>query len=211
MSTANDSSTTILAPAIALMRERFPDGVDLYLECFCNSDWAVGPAYVARRLSADFLSLVDTAATAVKTHGWAEVSLNNGPSEVAKSDLEPRYWNVQVCDDGMWFRGMPKEGNEYIESRHLPLEHLSLALGVDELASWKDDKLLPEYFRWHGGVLVFGTSDVDDLCEMISEKHPEIEARVNAIEMQLVIDKDAAAPAQDDVNATGATRRRMGL
>lgn len=208
-STKNDSDSTILASAVELLRERFPDGVDLYLECFCNSDWASGPAFIGRKLTADFLSLVDTAATAVKTHGWADVSLNNGPGEVAKSDIEPRYWNVQVCDDGMWFRGMPKEGNEYVESRHLPLEHLSRALGVDELASWKDDKLLPEYFRWHGGVLVFGTSDVDELCEMISEAHPEIEARVNAIEMQLVIDKEPSAPA--DADASPKARRRLGM
>lgn len=160
-----------LSRAIALLDAAFPGGVDLYLECFCNSDTLAGPAYLGRKLTSDFLYSVSKAAAAVEANHWREVTLNLIPSEVPQADNAVDYWVLKVTDDGMWFHGSPKAGHESVETCYVSFEPLAQALGMNPRASQVGAALPPGNFMWHEGALVFGTTDVEALCSKIAQEH----------------------------------------
>jgi hypothetical protein len=191
-----------------LARERIGAGVEVFLECFANSDYSAGPAYASLRVTEQALSKVINAARACEENDWNFVELGLAPArwqgedDDGSVDLRIRYWDMRVYKDALHFHGMPKEGNDSVESRSLDLAMLYQALTLEP-----DSEEMPENMAWFGGVLVYDTGNLDGLCEQLAEDYPEIEAQENALEMQRVI---AEAPPADADVAPKRTRR-LGL
>jgi len=187
------------APAL----ERLGSGVEVFIECYANSDWAAGPSYAALHLDQSAFDRLTHAMKCCVEHGWSMIETNGGPSswddDENRCDLSVRSWYLRVGKDGFWFYGMPKEGNDTVESRGLDITKLVEALNA---SPEPDDASMPENFVWFGGALVFGTSDVHSLCDMVAEARPDIEATENALEMNRVIEcaPRAAEPAEASVH-----------
>lgn len=189
-----------------LARERLAAGVEVFIGCYTSSEWGTGPAYAALRLSEEKLATILKAAKACADNDdWNFIELSMGPSrtqcDVNDSDitLNIRYWDLRVLKDSMAFFGMPKEGDETVESRTLDLADLFRSLNAEP-----DSGSLPENMVWFGNALIFDRSEVDELCNTIAEDIPEIKAQENARVMRRVINE---MPAPDPAEAPKRSRR----
>lgn len=194
-----------LEPLNALARQRLADGgfVDLYVECYVNSEYGTGPAWAVLRLDMRFLDLVETASSEVirrEADGWSSIALQRGPVswDEEGSDVGVKYWSMSVSADAVSLVGQPKYGTETVESRVVPLKDLVQALNADEMATLRvlTDESMPINFAWHGGVLVYGVSDVAELAVMVEESSDEISAKHAANVMRHEIEMAAAAAPQ---------------
>jgi hypothetical protein len=190
----------------ALARERLTSGVELFLECYANSDWAAGPSYAALHLDQSKFDRLTHAMRCCVEHGWSMIETNGGPSswddDESRCDLSVRSWYLRVDKDSFWFYGMPKEGNDTVETRGLCIAKLVEALNASPEPG---SESMPENFVWFGGALVFADSDVKFLCDMVSEARPDIEAVENALEMNRVIGR---VPQEPEASETPAHRPR---
>lgn len=190
-----------------LARERLAaGGVEVFMECYANSEWATGPAYAALRLNEERLGIIMKAAKAcADNEGWNFIELSMGPSRTQSDvnessvDLSIRYWDMRVYKDAMHFHGMPKEGDDSVESRSIDLAAMLRALNAEP-----DSEAVPENMVWFGGALLYGTSDVQGLLDIVAEDIPEIEACENARVMRCVISE---MPAPDPTAAPKRNRR----
>ena len=190
-----------------LARKRIAAGVEVFIECYTNSDWGTGPAYVALLMTEQsFAAVVKAAQACADNEGWIFIELSMGPARTQADvndsgiALNISYWDMRVYRDSMHFHGMPKEGDESVESRSLDLSNLLHALNAEP-----GSESVPENMVWFGNALVYGTSDVQGLCDIIAEDIPEIEALENALEMRRVMNE---MPAPDPAAATKRQRRK---
>tara|TARA_B100001105_G_scaffold253112_1_gene246026 strand:- start:117 stop:740 length:624 start_codon:yes stop_codon:yes gene_type:complete len=196
-----------LHPALSTMaRERLASGVEVFLECYANSDWAVGPSYAALQLDQAGFDRLTQAMRCCVEHGWSMIETNGGPSswddDEGRCDLSVRSWNLRASKDAFWFHGMPKEGSDTVESRGLDIANLVDALNA---SSEPNNEAMPANLVWFGGALVFGVNDVQSLCDMVAEARPDIEAAENALEMNRVIGR---APRELDASEAPTHRTR---
>jgi hypothetical protein len=197
-----------------LGRQRLAAGVTIYLETFCNSDHVCGPTWAARALDRSFIDLVETAAHACAVHDWSMVELKDGPTawddDESRVDLSVRRWGLHVSSNALWFNGMPKEGNEAVQTLELALTDLADALNARD-----EPDHGPEYFRWFGGALVYSQGDADALCEMVRDAVAEVDAKETELEMlrhikrsSLSASAPSAAPEADMISTVPVPLRR---
>lgn len=186
----------LLHPELSsLASERLAAGIEVFLECYANSDWAVGPSYVVLHLDQAGFDRLTHAMRCCVEHNWSMVETNGGPSswddDEGRCDLSVRSWNLRVSKDAFWFHGMPKEGSDTVESRGLDIANLVDALNA---SSEPNNEAMPANLVWFGGALVFCVNDVQSLRDIVAEARPDIEAAETSIEMSRVISETPTTP-----------------